>query len=230
MNAFRKKLLFIPVLVVLGAAAQRADASVASDTFNLVNNNGTAFTGGPPYVSVKLTADSTAGSVTFDVKVLTSSLDKIGSFGFNTDLTLHTTGTANLLTAPAGWSTSSNNLDGFGSFTWVLSNNGNQGNASGTLYNEVTFAVTGLTFTNPSAELAHFELNNSGGGNSPPGESKYAAHLFQNDTSGLTGFVDGATQVVPEPSMLAIGLINGLSFFGVSWFRQRRRPKNVVAS
>jgi hypothetical protein len=177
------------IMILLGITSRGVEAT----TFNFMSAN-VPFTGGPPYGSVDVTADSGAGTVTFIITALTGASDTLAEFGFNTDLTLST---ANFTTKPTGWTVGSGTMDGYGFFDWTVGSA-----AQGDRVDQATIVISGLT----SSEAAepHFEINNAGG-------HMFAAHLCQ---VGLTGFIDNATPTtgtsVPEPSLaflLGFGLL-----------------------
>jgi hypothetical protein len=189
-------------LILLVNAGQPAKA----DTYNL-NSADQPFTGSAPYASVVISTPS-AGSVRFDVTVLTSPTDTLGEFAFNTDLS--GVKASNFTTMPSGWSVSANSaMDGFGKFGFDVGNT-----SASTRHHQVTIILTGLAATT----LSHFEIGNSKG-------NLFAVHLFQPS---LTGYVAGGDKVliqtlsVPEPSTLAIAGSGTLGFIGFGLHRRKK--------
>jgi len=169
------------VLVLVGITNQLAEAT----TYFFTSAN-QPFTGDFPYGSIDVTANSATGTITFVVTALTGASDKLGEFGFNTDLALLAT---NFTTVPTNWILGSGQMDGFGKFDWTVGSS-----AEADRVHEATIIISGL---DPSlATLTHFNIPNASG-------NTFAAHLFQ---PGLTGFIADPPTAAPEAStMLLLG-------------------------
>ena len=179
------------VMILLGITGQGAEATTFYFPYADVS-----FTGGPPYGSVELTANSDAGTVTFVVTALTGGSDTLGEFAFNTDLSLTA---ANFTTVPTNWTMGSGHMDGFGEFDWTVGNTSNADRV-----HQATIVISGLS----SPTEADFEIDNAN-------DHMFAAHLFQPG-SGLTGFIAATPVNVHEPSILCLlgsGLL-GLAGYG----------------
>jgi hypothetical protein len=180
-------------LILLGMGCQEAKA----DTFPLKSAN-QPFTGGLPYASVDVSSPG-AGQVKFVVTVLTSPTDKIGEFGFNTNLSGITA--SNFTTLPNGWSVSKNaNISGFGRFSLDVGNS-----AAAKRVHQATIVLSRLS----STALSHFEIANSK-------SSMFVVHLFQ---PGLTGYA----AATPEPSTLAIAVLGALGLIGYGLHRRLKK-------
>lgn len=170
-----------------------------------------AFTGGPPFGTVDITADSGAGTVTFIVTALGDPSNKLSLFAFNTDLSL----TPSNFTLPSLWGTATNQSeDGYGKFDWEVGNS-----AAAARVHQATIVISGLGV---NATEAHFTL----GSDDPNGGHVFVAHLIQPvpGADDLTGFINTPVvnttgSPVPEPATI---LLLGCGLIGI-WGATRKK-------
>ena len=186
-----------------------ADSGSASWYLDQSNTEGT-WADGVNYLLVTI-SDSLAnpGDIEFLVTplaTLTSTADAnfgIQRFGFNT------TGAGNALTAaniidPAGWSTSSGSLDGFGSFE--VREDGTGSNRQ----NPLSFRITGIS----GDTIYDYAVNGAGGAQ---GTYFFAAHVAGMTVGPGSAYFGGST-VVPVPA--AVWLFG--SALGLAGLMRRR--------
>ncbi|MEZ5562076.1 MAG: VPLPA-CTERM sorting domain-containing protein [Gammaproteobacteria bacterium] len=191
-------------------AAGSANAASASWYLDQSNTEGT-WADGVNYLLVTISDSlSNPGDIEFLVTPLATLTSSAGSnfgiqrFGFNT------TGAGNALTAaniidPAGWSTSSGNLDGFGSFE--VSEDGNGNNRQNPLF----FRITGIA----GDTIYDYAVNGPGGAQ---GTYFFAAHVAGMTVGPGSAYFGGST-VVPVPA--AVWLFG--SALGLMGFARRQR-------
>lgn len=187
----------------LMVAAGSANAASASWYLNQSNVEGT-WADGVNYLLVTISDSlSNPGDIEFLVTPLATLTSTSGSnfgiqrFGFNT------TGAGNALTAaniidPAGWSTNSGNLDGFGSFE--VSEDGTGSNRQNPLF----FRITGIS----GDTIYDYAVNGLGGAQ---GTYFFAAHVAGMTVGPGSAYFGGST-VVPVPAAVwlfgsALGLL-----------------------
>lgn len=185
-----------------------AQGGIITDTFELGDSN-VALNYGPPYATLDITYDNTAGTVKFDIATPAGSGALIDELNFNTDLTLTS---SDFTTIPSGWG-----IDGpgtpsqsiFGKFSWGVGGTGASDRMSSA---EIIVTLP----TAADATASHFEINNTSG-------FMFASHAF--DSAGTGGFIGNGNQgnVVPEPASLAIWGSVGL--LGLVY---RRRKKHAA--
>jgi hypothetical protein len=221
---------FLGIALFLALLVCAPDAR-ASSIFNLDITNGCC--GNGPYGTVQLFQNSPS-----EVDFLVNLNDgfefvhtgQAGAFGF--DLTVGGTPFITVSTGSinAGFSGTAigspashgEHMDGFGSFDFVITDDGNHTNgASQPIGQTLSFSVTDTS----GISISNF-LHNSTGGNA----SYFAADIWCTAcTSGLTGFVGsdgvantGSASTVPEPETL---LVSGLGLLTFGLLRFKRTSK-----
>ncbi len=189
------------------AVAGSANAASVSYYMDQSNTEGT-WADGVNYLLVTISDSvSNPGDIEFLVTPLATLTTSAGSnfgiqrFGFNT------TGAGNALTAaniidPAGWSTSSGNLDGFGSFE--VREDGTGSNRQNPLF----FRITGIA----GDTIFDYAVNGLGGAQ---GTYFFAAHVAGMNVGPGSAYFGGST-LVPVPAAVwlfgsALGLLGGVT-------------------
>ena len=189
------------VLALLGPAA--ASAASVSYYLNQSNTEG-SWPDGVNYLQVTISDSiSNPGDIEFLVTPLASLTVSAGSnfgiqaFGFNSTQAL--TG-ANIVD-PAGWSTGSGNLDGFGAYQVQESGTGSN------RQNPLAFRITGIS----GDTIADYAVAGAGGAQ---GQYFFAAHVAgMTAVNGQTSAYFGGNAVVPVPAAAWLfgGAIAGLA-------------------
>lgn len=225
----------VGIVVLLAITGSHANASLITAEYDLTTFNTTNGTVRAPYEVIDMTGDTTAGTVSFTVKVtpanIASGNAKFSEFGLNTSALLSGLNASDFTGfAPSNFSWSgAKNLDGYGSFNEVVY--GGSGAADRTT--SLTFRITGI---NTLVGNSNWTLTSDTGSSEILFAPNSGGHLFASDYfpgTGNTGFVDGAVfqsggiqpnLTTPEPSS---ALLLGLGGIGIAFFR-RRHARSVA--
>jgi hypothetical protein len=209
-------------LVIL--AGGRADASIIGAVYDLTDFNRTNDVVSAPYEVVKLTGNTTAGTVTFDVSMTSADVAsggaKFSEFGLSASSLLSGLTAANFISVtPADFSVTggSTALGGYGKFNWIL----DAPNTAADRTTSLSFTITGI---NALVGNSNWTLTSHTGSTEILFATSKNGNLFVSNyvpSSGDEGFVsqpafDGA----PEPST---ALLLGLGTVGLFGFAFRRR-------
>jgi hypothetical protein len=215
------------ILLLVPITGSRANASPITATYDLTTFNTTNGTVSSPYEEIDISGDTTAGTVTFTVKVTAANIAsgnaKFAEFGLHASSLLSgltATNFTGFTPSNFAWS-GSKNLDGYGSFNEVV-----KAPTSSNRTPSLTFKITGI---NTLVGNNHWTLTSDTGSSEILFTPNTGGHLFASDYfpgTGNTGFVDGAvfqpgigTNVTtPEPSS---ALLLGLGGIGIAFFRRR---------
>lgn len=191
------------------SAASAANAASISYYMNQSNTEG-SWPDGINYLQVTI-SDSLSNPG--DIEILVTPLPSltvsaganfgIQAFGFNSTQTL----TAANIIDPAGWSTGSGNLDGFGAYQ--VREDGTGSNRQ----NPLALRITGIS----GDVLADYAVAGAGGAQ---GTYYFAAHVAgMTPVAGQTSAYFGGNTVVPVP---AAAWLFGSAIAGLGWLRRRR--------
>jgi hypothetical protein len=202
-------------------AGSRADASIIGATYDLTDFNKTNAAAIAPYEVVKLTGNTTAGTVTFSVSVTGDDPGaKFSEFGLSASSLLSGLTAANFnAITPADFSVTggTKSLGGYGQFNWVLDAPSGKANRTSTL----TFTISGI---NTLVGNSNWTLTSATGSSEILFAPAKKGNLFVSNyypSSGDNGFVSEPAFVgAPEPST---ALLFSLGTVGLSGFAFRRR-------
>jgi hypothetical protein len=205
MTSALRVLAAIAATLVMGMGT----ASAASITYYLDQSNteGT-WPDGVNYLSVTISDSlSNPGDIEFLVTPLATLTVSAGTnfgiqaFGFNSNFTLTD---ANIID-PAGWTTGSGNLDGFGSYQVREAGNGSN------RQNPLSFRITGISGDTP----LDYAVAGAGGAQ---GTYFFAAHVAGMTIGPGSAYFGGNATVVPVPAAVWL-LGSALGLLG--WIRRR---------
>jgi hypothetical protein len=210
--------IFCTLMILAGG---RAEASIIGATYDLTDFNKTNGTVVAPYEVVKLTGNTTAGTVTFNVSVTGDNTGaKFAEFGLSASSLLSGLTSSNFTSiTPADFSVTggSQSLGGYGKFNWVLDAPSGKANRVSTL----SFTISGI---NALVGNSNWTLTSDTGSSEILFSPATKGNLFVSDyypPSTPNGFVSEPAFVgAPEPST---ALLLGLGTVGLSGFAIRRR-------
>jgi hypothetical protein len=211
---------------LMSLAGGRADASIIGAVYELTDFNKTNPAATAPYEIVKLTGDTTAGTVTFDISVTGDNPGaKFSEFGLSASSLLSGLSTSNFGSMnPSNFTVTggSKSLGGYGKFNWVLDAPSGKANRTSTL----SFTISGI---NTLVGNSNWTLTSDTGSSEilfDPATKK--GNLFVSNffpSTGDNGFVsDQAFVGAPEPGT---ALLLGLGTVGLCGFKFGRRRRQA---
>jgi hypothetical protein len=211
--------IFCALMILAGG---RAQASLIGATYDLTDFNKTNGTVTSPYEVVKLTGDTTAGTVTFNISLTGDNPGaKFSEFGLSASSLLSGLSSSNFTSiTPSDFTVTggAQSLGGYGKFNWVLDAASGKANRTTTL----TFTISGI---NALVGNSNWTLTSDTGSSEilfAPATKK--GNLFVSNffpASGDNGFVSEQAFVgAPEPGT---ALLFCLGTIGLPVLNRRRR-------
>jgi hypothetical protein len=204
-------------------AGGRADASIVGATYDLADFNKTNGTVIAPYEVVKLTGNTTAGTVTFSVSVTGDNVGaKFSEFGLSASSLLSGLTSSNFTSITSANFTVSGgakSLGGYGQFNWVLDAPSGKANRVTTFMFTISgiIALVGNSNWTLTSDTGSSEILFSPAKKGNPFVSNYYPSSTPN------GFVSEPAFVgAPEPST---ALLLGLGTVGLCRLKSRRRRR-----